>query len=69
MRSTPVIPLLGRDVINRRALMRLAAQLGVASFGAASSAFAQGQQAFKVGWIRPTTGRLASSFAPSTSAA
>ncbi len=64
MRSTPVIPLLGRDVINRRALLRLAAQLGVASFGAASPGFAQAQQAFKVGWIRPTTGRLASSFAP-----
>jgi ABC-type branched-subunit amino acid transport system substrate-binding protein len=64
MRSTPVIPLLGRDVIDRRALLRLAAQLGVASFGAAGPVFAQAQQAFKVGWIRPTTGRLASSFAP-----
>jgi branched-chain amino acid transport system substrate-binding protein len=64
MRTTPVIPLLRRDVIDRRGLLRLAAQIGVASFGAAGPASAQQQQPFKVGWIRPTTGRLASSFAP-----
>jgi branched-chain amino acid transport system substrate-binding protein len=63
MRSTPAIPLLRRDVIDRRALLRLAAQAGVA-FGMGGSAFAQQQQPFKIGWIRPTTGRLASSFAP-----
>jgi branched-chain amino acid transport system substrate-binding protein len=64
MRPTPAVPLLCRDVINRRALLRLAAQAGVAVFGAASPGFAQQQQPFKIGWIRPTTGRLASSFAP-----
>jgi len=62
MRSTPAIPLLARNVVDRRALLRLAAQLGVASV--AGPAFAQQQQAFKVRWIRPTTGRLPSSFAP-----
>ena len=63
MRSTPAVPLLRRDVIDRRALLRLAAQAGVA-LGVGSPAFAQQQQPFKIGWIRPTTGRLASSFAP-----
>ena len=62
MRSTPAIPLLARNVIDRRALLRLASQLGVVSL--AGPAFSQQSQAFKVGWIRPTTGRLASSFAP-----
>ena len=62
MRSTPAIPLLARNVVDRRALLRLAAQLGVASV--AGPAFAQQQQAFKVRWIRPTAGRLPSSFAP-----
>src|SRR5581483_508030 len=62
MRLTRPVPLLRRDVIDRRALLRLAAQAGIA-FGIGSPAFAQ-QQPFKLGWIRPTTGRLASSFAP-----
>jgi ABC-type branched-subunit amino acid transport system substrate-binding protein len=64
MHSPPAVPLLCRDVIDRRALLRLAAQIGVASFGAASPGFAEQPQPFKIGWIRPTTGRLASSFAP-----
>src|SRR6516162_8906249 len=62
MRSTTAVPLLCRDMIDRRALLRLAAQAGVAAF-AGGPVFAQ-QQPFKIGWIRPTTGRLASSFAP-----
>jgi branched-chain amino acid transport system substrate-binding protein len=64
MRPTPAVPLLCRDVIDRRALLRLAAQAGVGVLGAASPGFAQQQQPFKIGWIRPTTGRLTSSFAP-----
>ncbi|MGZ5961534.1 MAG: ABC transporter substrate-binding protein, partial [Rhizomicrobium sp.] len=63
MRLMPAAPLLCRDIIDRRALLRLAAQAGVAVLGV-GSAFAQQQAPFKVGWIRPTTGRLASSFAP-----
>jgi branched-chain amino acid transport system substrate-binding protein len=62
MRPTPAVRPLCRDMIDRRALLRLAAQAGV--FAAASPGFAQQQQPFKIGWIRPTTGRLASSFAP-----
>jgi hypothetical protein len=64
MRTTSAVPLLCRDIIDRRALLRLAAQAGVAALGA-GQAFAQQQPPpFKLGWIRPTTGRLASSFAP-----
>jgi branched-chain amino acid transport system substrate-binding protein len=65
MRSLPAFPLVRDGSIDRRALLRSAAQVGVAAFGASlgGSAFAQ-QQALKLGWIRPTTGRLASSFAP-----
>src|SRR5262249_18853156 len=62
MRLTPAVPLLRRDVIDRRAFLRLAAQAG-AAFGLGNAAFAE-QQPFKLAWIRPTTGRLASSFAP-----
>jgi branched-chain amino acid transport system substrate-binding protein len=64
MRATPAVPLLYRDVIDRRALLRLAVQVGVGVFGATSPGFAQPTPPFKIGWIRPTTGRLASSLAP-----
>lgn len=51
----------GRDgAIDRRSLLGAAAWLGAAALG--GPAFAQ-QEPFKIGWIRPTTGRLASSFA------
>jgi branched-chain amino acid transport system substrate-binding protein len=63
MRTTSAVPLLCRDIIDRRALLRLAAQAGVAALGA-GQAFAQQPPPFKLGWIRPTTGRLAYSFAP-----
>src|SRR5580698_5614104 len=63
MRTTSAAPLLCRDIIDRRALLRLAARAGVAALGA-GQAFAQQPPPFKLGWIRPTTGRLASSFAP-----
>jgi branched-chain amino acid transport system substrate-binding protein len=64
MRPTPAVPLLCHDIINRRALLRLTGQVGVGVFGASVPGFAQQQPLFKIGWIRPTTGRLASSFAP-----
>jgi branched-chain amino acid transport system substrate-binding protein len=63
MRTTSAVPLLCRDVIDRRALLRLTAQIGVAAL-ATGPGFAQQSQPFKIGWVRPTTGRLASSFAP-----
>jgi branched-chain amino acid transport system substrate-binding protein len=50
-----------RGVVDRRALLRFAAQAGMAAI--AAPALAQ-QPALKLGWIRPTTGRLVSSFAP-----
>ncbi|MDE2362700.1 MAG: ABC transporter substrate-binding protein [Hyphomicrobiales bacterium] len=63
MRANPH-SLLSRDAIDRRALLRLAGGFGAAAgAGFPLSASAQAQ-ALKLGWIRPTTGRLASSFAP-----
>ena len=53
--------------INRRALMATAARLGLgAGLAAPMSLLAQSSaaNAFKVGGVRPTTGRFASSFAP-----
>lgn len=47
--------------IDRRDFLAAAAALGAGLFGA--PALAQ-QPAFNVGWVRPSTGRLASSFAP-----
>jgi branched-chain amino acid transport system substrate-binding protein len=66
MRSRPAIQLLHDGSIDRRTLFRYAAHGGItAAFGTSlgGPAFAL-QQALKLGWIRPTTGRLASSFAP-----
>jgi branched-chain amino acid transport system substrate-binding protein len=66
MRSRSAIQLLHDGSIDRRTLLRYVAHGGLAAALGASAggpAFAQ-QPAFKLGWIRPTTGRLASSFAP-----
>ena len=66
MRSRSAIQLLHDGSIDRRTLLRYAAHGGLAAALGASAggpALAQ-QQALKLGWIRPTTGRLASSFAP-----
>ncbi len=49
--------------ISRRSLLQTATAIGASAFAPGFSAYAQ-QQAFKIGWVRPTTGRLASSFAP-----
>jgi ABC-type branched-subunit amino acid transport system substrate-binding protein len=51
--------------IDRRDFLRTAGRLGVGAFGASSlglGSVARAQQPFSLGWIRPTTGRLASSF-------
>ena len=51
--------------IDRRDFLRTAGRLGVGAFGASSlglASIARAQQPFSLGWIRPTTGRLASSF-------
>jgi hypothetical protein len=52
--------------IDRRDFLRTAGRLGVGAFGVSSlglaSGIAQAQQPFNIGWVRPTTGRLASSF-------
>src|SRR5260221_8484812 len=51
--------------IDRRDFLRTAGRLGVGAFGASSlglAGFAQAAEPFNIGWIRPTTGRLASSF-------
>lgn len=51
--------------LDRRGFLSTAGRLGVGmlGMGAAPLLMAQ-QQAFTVGWVRPSTGRLASSFAP-----
>lgn len=51
--------------LDRRGFLETAAKLGAGVLGAAATplALAQAQQ-FSIGWIRPSTGRLASSFAP-----
>jgi len=51
--------------LDRRGFLRTAARLGVGAFGTSSlglAGIAAAQQPFNIGWIRPTTGRLASSF-------
>ena len=52
--------------IDRRDFLRTAGRLGVGAFGLSSlglaNGIAQAQQPFNIGWVRPTTGRLASSF-------
>ena len=51
--------------IDRRDFLRTAGRLGVGAFGLSSlglAGVARAQQPFNIGWVRPTTGRLASSF-------
>src|SRR5258708_22332122 len=51
--------------IGRRDFLRAAGRLGVGAFGLSSLGLASAAHAadpFNIGWIRPTTGRLASSF-------
>src|SRR5258708_37560028 len=51
--------------IDRRDFLRTAGRLGVGAFGMSSlglAGVADAQQPFNIGWVRPTTGRLASSF-------
>ncbi|HEX2890564.1 ABC transporter substrate-binding protein [Vineibacter terrae] len=53
--------------IDRRAFLQAAGRLGVGALGASSLGLAAGvaradAEPFKIGWVRPTTGRLASSF-------
>lgn len=54
----------GRNVFDRRSFLALAAQAGAGV--AAGVGFAPGlmaaEEPFRLGWVRPTTGRLASSF-------
>ncbi len=57
--------------LDRRDFLATAGRLGVGLFGASAlglpllaSRTAADPQPFKIGWVRPTTGRLASSFAP-----
>src|SRR5258707_13422848 len=50
--------------IDRRDFLRTAGRLGVGAFGMSSlglAGVADAQQPFNIGWVRPTTGRLASS--------
>jgi branched-chain amino acid transport system substrate-binding protein len=51
--------------IDRRDFLRTAGRLGAGAFGISSlglASTARAEQAFNLGWVRPTTGRLASSF-------
>ncbi|MGZ5911700.1 MAG: ABC transporter substrate-binding protein, partial [Reyranella sp.] len=51
--------------IDRRDFLRTAGRLGVGAFGLSSLGLAGAAHAaepFNIGWVRPTTGRLASSF-------
>lgn len=50
-----------RSALDRRVFLSGVAALGASSFGGAALA---AEDAFKIGWVRPTTGRLASSYAP-----
>lgn len=55
-----------KDGIGRRNLLRLAAggTAGIALLGGLSRGGRANDGEFRIGWVRPTTGRLASSFAP-----
>src|SRR5262249_33827408 len=51
--------------IDRRDFLSTAARIGVGALGASSLGLASAARAderFNIGWVRPTTGRLASSF-------
>jgi branched-chain amino acid transport system substrate-binding protein len=50
-----------RITFDRRVFLGGAAALGASAFGSAALA---AEEAFNVGWVRPTTGRLTSSYAP-----
>jgi branched-chain amino acid transport system substrate-binding protein len=50
-----------RNWLDRRVFLGGAAALGASAFGGRARA---ADDAFNIGWIRPTTGRLASSYAP-----
>src|SRR5437763_10013577 len=50
-----------RNALDRRAFLGGVAALGASAFGRAAYA---ADDAFNIGWVRPTTGRLASSYAP-----
>jgi branched-chain amino acid transport system substrate-binding protein len=50
-----------RSSLDRRVFLSGVAALGASSFGRAALA---GEEVFNLGWVRPTTGRLASSYAP-----
>jgi len=50
-----------RNSLDRRAFLGGAAALGASTFGGGALV---ADEAFNIGWIRPTTGRLASSYAP-----
>jgi branched-chain amino acid transport system substrate-binding protein len=50
-----------RNSLDRRAFLGGVAALGASTFGGEALA---ADEAFNIGWIRPTTGRLASSYAP-----
>jgi len=51
--------------LDRRVFLATAARLGAGFLGASALPLAMAQQQpFNIGWVRPSTGRLASSFAP-----
>jgi len=52
--------------IDRRWFLEAGGKFGVAALGTSLFPFhaAQAAESFKIGWIRPTTGRIASTFAP-----
>jgi len=61
----PPFGLLRDGSIDRRDFLRAASRLGIGAFGASSlglASVAEAQEPFSIGWVRPTTGRLASSF-------
>lgn len=55
--------LLARDgVIDRRSLLQLAGLAGVSTLVSGAGAAAQGAEPFRIGWVRPTTGRFVTSY-------
>jgi ABC-type branched-subunit amino acid transport system substrate-binding protein len=50
--------------LDRRGFLATAGRLGVGMMGMGAAPLLMAQQNFTVGWVRPSTGRLASSFAP-----
>lgn len=68
-KRSPIFGMANDGSLDRRGFLATASRIGAGAFGAMAggliplSAFAQAQP-LNIGWIRPTTGRLASSFAP-----